>query len=504
LILLLSACGPRPVDLPCTPDQAAPYADGIPYLGVHADAGNSDRVRCESATAFAQEWTALEGLGLIQPNTFSPDGSVTYATTTNPEPEGCRLHAVGVETGEVRWCKSLAPAVAQGSVEVDSGGLLYVAVDDAIVSFTADGEERWRTTIGEDDGTFGLHFTPTGEIATVTANGVVALLDRADGSLLSSMSIPQVYGFVAPERLTELDLTAMLPDEVQEDIVEVVGDTASGKLLAAFLGAGQFCDNTLGVSPDGDLYVIGGGPDTEHGALVQIRVVDGALEPGWAAPTWRGSATSPSISSDGRWVVIGDGVSGDTFTAPEDMDGRVKVADIAACDNNTDADEDPDRCAFSHETELERWPMIGAPAIDGDGTVIFWELGLDWSAGAGDRDLAALGPDGIVWEAALPDGLEWTSVITVTDNTLIGTAARVTASNEALFTLVFPEQTEDVLVVLDRQGTLLFEAPVPDDAAATVTIGPDGSLYAGVFGLLSIMSVDDRPDLGLVRFRPVR
>ena len=36
-----------------------------------------------------------------------------------------------------------------------------------------------------------------------------------------------------------------------------------------------------------------------------------------------------------------------------------------------------------------------------------------------------------------------------------------------------------------------------------MTIGPDGSLYAGVFGLLSIMAIDDRPNLGLVRFRPV-
>ena len=502
-MIWLLACGPRPTVVPCTPEQEAPYASGIPYVGVHADAGNSDRVRCATASSFEEDWRALDGLGLIQPNTFSPDGSVTYVTTTNPEPEGCRLHAVEVETGEVDWCLPLAPAVAQGAVEVDAAGDLYVAVDDAILSLDPEGEERWRTSFGEEDGTFGLHFTPSGEIATVTANGLVALLDRADGALLASLSVPEAYGFVAPEKLTDLDLTAMLPDEVQEDIEAVVGDTSSGKLLAAFLGAGQFCDNTLGVSPQGDLYVIGGGPDEEHGALVQVRVVEGALEPGWAAPTWRGSATSPSISADGRWVVVGDGVSGDTFTSPEDMDGRVKVADIEACDANTDADEDPLRCAFSHEEPLERWPMIGAPAMLEDGTVIFWELGLDWSAGAGERDLVAFGPEGVLWEAALPEGMEWTSVITVTDTHLVGTASVVTPSEERLFTMVFPEATEDRVVVLDRSGELLWSAEVPDDASATVTVGPDGSLYVGVFGLLSTMSVDDRPDLGLVRFRPL-
>lgn len=152
----------------------------------------------------------------------------------------------------------------------------------------------------------------------------------------------------------------MLPDSVQDDIAEVVGEASSGKLLAAFLGAGDFCDNTLGVAPDGTLYVIGGGPDEEHGALVQVLVEDDVLRPGWAAPTWRGSATSPSISAGGAWVVVGDGVSGDTFTDPEEMDGRVKVADIAACDDNTDSDEDPAVCAFDHEVALERWPMIGA------------------------------------------------------------------------------------------------------------------------------------------------
>jgi len=30
--------------------------------------------------------------------------------------------------------------------------------------------------------------------------------------------------------------------------------------------------------------------------------------------------------------------------------------------------------------------------------------------------------------------------------------------------------------------------------------GPDGELYVGVMGLLSLLAIDDRPDLGLVRF----
>ena len=130
-------------------------------------------------------------------------------------------------------------------------------------------------------------------------------------------------------------------------------------------------------------------------------------------------------------------------------------------------------------------------------------MGLDWSADPTDRDVIAFGPDGELWSVALADDLDWTSVITVTDNHLIGTASRVLPSGESLLGVAFPERTDDYLVVLDRRnGEAVFRHPVSDDSAATVTIGPDGALYVGVLGMISILSVDDRPDVGLMRFDP--
>jgi hypothetical protein len=135
---------------------------------------------------------------------------------------------------------------------------------------------------------------------------------------------------------------------------------------------------------------------------------------------------------------------------------------------------------------------------------VFYEFGLDFAAAPEDRDVIALGPEGIVWETALPGDLDWNSVVTLTDNHVIGTASRIVPSNERLLGVMFPTETVDRLVILDRSdGTLVFEAPVADDSSATVTVGPDGSLYVGVLGLLSILSIDDRPDLGLIRFVPV-
>ena len=108
----------------------------------------------------------------------------------------------------------------------------------------------------------------------------------------------------------------------------------------------------------------------------------------------------------------------------------------------------------------------------------FYEFGLDFSAAPEDRDLVAFGPDGVRWEAALPEGRDWTSVITVTDGHLIGTMSRVNLSDEPFFSLYFPTHTEDALAVIDRDsGALIWETPLPDDSAATVTVGPDGALY---------------------------
>ena len=509
--------GSKEASFACQPDQAAPYANGIPYLGVHADAGNSDVVGCASASDFKAGWHALEGLGLAQPNTFSPDGLTTYATTTHPDPDGCRLWAVDTQTGQTRWCQTFPPSIGQGAVEVDERGHLYFTVDDEMISLDDQGTQRWRTAFssgGEADAAWGLHFTPDGHIATVTRSGVVHLLDRDHGEVLSSLSIGYEWGFVAPVTLDlsgELSLTSLLPEAVQADVLEVWGEETQddqGSGVAGFLGAGGFVDNTLGIDPSGRLYIIGGGPDEDHGALVQVRVGGGAeapvLKPGWAAVTSGGSATSPSISADGRWVAIGDGSTTAAILSSTSADAHVRVADIYACDDNTDADPDPMVCAFSFEEALQRGPLPGSPAILPDGTVIFYEFSLDFAFSADDRDVVAVGPQGVAWEAVLPDDLDWNSVVTVTDTHIIGTASKVTLSEETLLGLHFPIQTEDYLVLLSREdGSLVRKLPVADDSSATVTIGPDGALYVGIFGLLSVLSIDDRPDLGLVRFDPI-
>lgn len=508
-----------PIELPCVVEQPAPYPSGSTYLGVHANRENNDVVACETGSAFVEVWHALEGLAMSQPNTFSPDGTVTYAATFNPDPGGCTVHAVSVADGTVLWCRPLPRSVGGSAIEVDEDGNLYVTADELVISLDASGEERWRSVVGAPssggdfgDGPLGVHFTPDGHIATITNAGVVHLLSRSDGSSLATLDLPVELGFVPPAAIDTggVDLMSLLPESVRADLLATFGPTDGSGGLFAFLGAGGgFSDNTVAVSSRNEIYVVGGGRDPEHGALIQVRIEGTTAAPtlvaGWALHTNAGSATSPSITFDGRFVSVGDGSNLEALLDPRGADAHLYVADVDACDSNVDDAPAMEDCASAWGVALERGAMAGSPPILPDGSLLFWEVSV--SQGVFDdaaRDLVRTGPDGtIVWESVLPDGLDWTSVMTVSDTHVLGTVSAIEPSAARIVSVRLPSTIESHLAVVDlATGALVFRAPVPDDSTATVTIGPEGSLYVGLFGLLDILATEETPTLGLVRFAP--
>jgi hypothetical protein len=497
----------------CTVSQAFPYPANSSYVGVHANPSNNDFIPCETASQYTEEWHALQGFGVVQPNTFSPDGAVTYIATTNPLPDDCTVHALRVSDGTELWCRHI-PEARASAVEVDLDGNLYVTSKEAVVSLTDSGVTRWETPMppaaapDQINGAIGLHLTPTGHVATVTNGGTVLLLARDDGRILASLDIPETYGFVPASTLaTTLDLQELMPPEVLADF-QSLQDAESGAFLDAFAGTGtNFSDNTLGISLAGDLYVIGGGPDPEHGALVQILVLGSAespsLAPGWYVETVNGSASSPAISPDGRYVKIADGNTSIALIAPESADASLRIADIEACNENSDEDPDPDRCEPILVIPLATGPMMGtSPLLDGP-VHYNYETQIGNMYDQSEPDIRAYEGGELLWDLHLPDDRIWSSVITVTQNHLIGTATALTPSNEYLLTIRLPSTAESRLFVIDRaSGDIVFDAPVTDDSAATVTVGPDGSLYVAILALLHSFAVDTRPVAGVIRFAP--
>ena len=180
----------------CQLEQPYPYPSGVSYVGLHANRENNDYVDCQTAPAYELAWHTLKGHGVGQPNTFSPDGQVTYVTSTHPAPDGCTIHAVSVEDGSILWCRSYLDAV-WSTVEVDEDGNLYFTAIAKMISLDPNGDVRWELSGlqseggDETQGIFGLHFHPDGHVVTVTNDGEVLLVRRNDGAVLSALSIPK-------------------------------------------------------------------------------------------------------------------------------------------------------------------------------------------------------------------------------------------------------------------------------------------------------------------------
>ncbi len=510
----------------CDVDQPFPYPPHSPSLGVHANAQNNDIVDCATHDRFAQAWHVLQGQIIGQPNTFSPDGKTTYVTTGNPEKGGCRVYALDVADGSTVWCRSYPFSVVASSVEVDLDGYLYITYDDQIVSLDGQGNERWRTTINveggsvvEVDRTIGLHFTPDGFIATSTNSGVVVLVARDSGAVLSTLSIPASWGFVPLEPFKlSTPIGKLVPEEPRKDLSNLMGlegqelDDRIQEFFDAFMGnSGGFSDNTIAVSPRNELYIIGGGPDGGHGALVQVLIEGPVTAPvlraGWYVVTTKGSATSASVSPDGRWVNVGDGAGLEAFLDPASSKGRILTIDIDACDQSTQAiTEATERaCHADSILELERRPAAGSLPMDDNGLSYIFEVDFESGAHESRIDIRAQDADGLVWETVLPDGLTWSSVVTVTRNHLIGTASLLTPGDESILIIDLPATAEHYLLILDRNnGEVVQQLPISDDTSSTVTVGSDGSLYANLVGLLSVLATDTPATAGLVHYVPIK
>ncbi len=487
---LRSTCGEAAV--------GAPYPAGLPYVGVHANPQNNDLVDCQVPRTWKESWAALQGRGVGQPATLSPGADVVYVTASAPGGDGdCSVFALDEASGEQRWCVA-EPWAVGSTVEVDADGRLYLSGEDGLLSLAADGSERWRLTAadGLGSGAVGVHFTPAGHLATVTRDGVVALVSRSSGALLSSLDLPAATGFAALPAGSSGDYVDYVPSSAQGDLEDLFGDTWRD---GTFVGrSGKFSDNTVGVAPDGTLYVTGGGPDEDTGAVIQVRVDDGAdppaLEVGFHVLLHGASAASPVISPDGLWLKTSDGVYDSLAGGP----AYNQLVEIDRCPATGE-------CEPTHLLELPKGPMSGSsPALAG-GEHLHWQttFGGIWDQDV--PDLVSHDGDDPRWAIDLPDDMVWTSVITVTEGLVLGTATAFTPDAYQIADFSWPATATSELIALDRAtGELVFRTALTDDSSASVTVGPDGSLYVGLLALLSCLATDTRPVGGIVKLEPSR
>ncbi|MFZ6182259.1 PQQ-binding-like beta-propeller repeat protein [Nannocystis pusilla] len=499
LAAALAGCGAEsqpPIDLEaerlwahehCSLANPAPYPPTGTYMSNHVGRENSNAIPCAGPRAFDLEWHVLETHASAQPNTFSPDGKTAYLTTT-PGDDGCNAFAVDTVTGEVVWKRCDLPfGTLASTIDVDEGGDLFLTAGNTARALDpATGADRWVTALPNTSAsgtTYGLKFTVDGDLVTQVSDGTVYLVRRTDGKLLAELSVADETGFV-PAEPTMLP-TEMTPAYVLARLRLLVGDEHYDEAIAGLgglLGAsGGFADNTVCTTARRQVLTVGGGPDKFTGAAVALDIGGTADAPDlkfrWAMPLSAGSASSVVASSDGERAVVGDG------------DGHIHMIDVPACDANTDADPEADRCAPAWVFQHPGGRLLGTVALDGDGTIYAFTAGPERV-----EEIYALRDRGdtydLKWSSDFGPIAQMTTVLTVTDDAIYGVLSQV----DPLVTvgaLTLPKSVSNEAVVIDKEtGVILHREETPDSSLTELVLSPRGELFLTALGLYEILTLD--------------
>ena len=158
---------------------------------------------------------------------------------------------------------------------------------------------------------------------------------------------------------------------------------------------------------------------------------------------------------------MSDGASTGTAMSQAEGSAYVILVDLEACNDNTDSDPDANVCGWLKREELERGSMAGAPPIADDGTVYYWESGLAFAQYYENSDLFSFSPTQDKRAVRMDQDRDWSSVMTVTQNHLIGSTTAYVESEEMLMTNVLPATTDNYLSLYDRD-TFNWSGKHPD------------------------------------------
>ena len=428
----------------CRPDQGVPYP-ALPFVGIHGNARNDSTVPCPLVRQQQQAWYALAGQLVAQPVILSPAADTVYVTASPSEPQQAFVAALSVADGHILW-QHPYPNAHQGSVEVDDQGMLYFTSSLGVISLMPDGQQRWLVPFAPGESALGLHFTPSGDVVTVTTMGRVLRIGR-DGTVRGVLDLVAHYGLPAPRPSMD--------------------NRASGVLTLIGLN-GNFTQNTLAVFGE-TAYVVGKGVDAV-GALYTIGLdEDGGLSPLGRLPM-KNSATSPAVSKQGT-VALGNGV-------------MVRPALLRV---PTESCTKPEICTLRglKSISLGLPGLLGSPAITPDDTIIYWSSELLPRFGRRHLDVVSDDVQGQRSGYRLPPGTLVSSPVTVLDDGVVFTMNSLIDESAQLVLAQRPDRFQGGEPILETH-------PIPGASLVSVAPGPDGSLYVGMM----------QGGKGVVRFKP--
>ncbi|WP_328404445.1 outer membrane protein assembly factor BamB family protein [Nocardia sp. NBC_00403] len=295
--LALAGCGTDIDDITVGPGKGWPSA--------HYDGRNGGTSPVTGARKVSLSWSRPIGGPVEEAVTIGAEGQMFLTTRAS---SGCAIFSFQMRSGRKRFCNALGPNAISAPSVVDGATNVYVGDDGVnapagVNSFNYLGQPRWRTPVAGVP--VSVQFTGDGNLLSISQSGQVDVLSRQTGARV----VPTVQLLGEPDFLE-------YPDLVRPAAGQGLDDCRTG---------GPQCPvaNISAVDPETGRFFLTLWKPGKPAALVGLRYANNKIQQEWSADLLiDGSATSPTVSADGRTVYVGD--NSKHLIAVDTADGRTK------------------------------------------------------------------------------------------------------------------------------------------------------------------------------------
>ncbi len=490
------------IQLPLTPNSHRDLDAGGNYASsswptAHRDMRNSDYTPFYTTADVEFSWIDLKYAGFFIGPTIGPEGNVYlptgygagYSNLIAFDRYGNRLWESeklkeGKELDGVDYgCEINAPVI-------DKDGNVYQADWNQIWSFTNKGKVRWVANL-RDYGMEGMFITPffvKNYIGGSSTDGYLALFDMNTGEFFDKLKLPGTKG---PKSLPVFE--GLWETQMSPEIRQFAWD--------AVFGCNMQCSNTPAVSPQtGRIFVVANGFSEDEGVIHGVDLTPDGLKLAFTTSTgFGGSGTSPSITFDGKIVVLTDG-SG-FFNGVDTETGEIVWRKDTESVNGVSSTTAPNGMAINYSTNL----VTAYDALTGE---LLWETDLDKVVA--DKDMK-----GLVARKSKPSAVAASNVMATPDKiwmivlscAKMGLSKKQQEKNNMTKIPVkgIPKDSVRIpqryyLCSFDYEGKLLSKTPAPGDGAM-ITAGIDGRIYISGLSVVSDIVYHQTP--AIFRTTPV-
>ncbi|NMM88346.1 cell surface protein [Rhodococcus sp. SRB_17] len=257
------------------------------WPAMHADARNSDTSEVTGSRDLDFAWSRPLGGPVAAYASVAANGqSFVTARTEN----GCNLFSFQMDSGRKKWCARMNDGAVASTPIVDTATNVYVGESGAMMSFTENGQLRWRTLVVGTP--LSAQFTGDGNLLFITQLGQINVLNPQTGAKVVSS-----FDLIPPPSI-EAPNSPLIPDD-------------SG-LRECFLGtAGCPVANTPAIDlATGKFFFTFFRPGAQAAELVAMKYTGGehpSITPEWSTDALPGgTASSPDLSKDTKKVYVTD------------------------------------------------------------------------------------------------------------------------------------------------------------------------------------------------------